>query len=230
MPDETKKPAGVPVGAAERRQHPRYKFTGVVEITDEKSGIQTKARVIDIGRRGCFVESDRALSLGTETTLRINKDTDAFEVQARVVHSGARGMGFLFTAVAQEQLQIVEGWLGPFRQQEWLALHRRRTQRVLVQVPVRVSGQNRVGSRFQEETQTLVINANGALILLSASLNQGQTVSLVNMAAQETAECVVAYLGQRQGQRLEVGVGFLLPNPKFWRVAFPPMDWTRPLE
>jgi hypothetical protein len=227
MSDGTPKP-GIQVGLAERRTDPRYNFAAVVEITDEKSGNRTNSNVSDISQRGCFVETDSPLSLGTETTLRISKGTDAFEARARVVHSGTNGMGLLFTAVAPEQLRILEKWLRPFRQKEWLVLHRHRTQRILLQVPVRVSGRNALGSPFEEEAQTIVINANGALLLLSTQINQGQTLTLSNTEAQQSAECVVAYLGQHQGQRLEVGVGFLLPNPHFWRVNFPPLDWTPP--
>jgi hypothetical protein len=228
MSDGTPKLPGGQVGLAERRTDPRYNFVAAVEITDEKSGIRTNASISDISQRGCFVEMDRPFLLGTETTLRITKGTDTFEARARVVHSKTNGVGMLFAAVAQEQLQILEKWLRPFRQKEWLALHRHRTQRILLQVPVRVSGRNALGSPFEEEAQTVVINANGALLLLSTQINQGQTLTLSNIAAQQSAECVVAYLGQHHGQRAEVGVGFLLPNPGFWHVTFPPLDWTRP--
>jgi hypothetical protein len=51
----------------------------------------------------------------------------------------------------------------------------------------------------------------------------------LNIATGDRAECIVAYLGQRQGDRLEVGIEFILPNPNFWHVAFPPKDWTQPL-
>jgi PilZ domain-containing protein len=228
MSDRTPKPGGQ-VGLAERRTDPRYSFAAVVEITDEKSGIRTNSNISDISQKGCFVETDSPLSLGTETTLRISKGTEAFEARARVVHSGTNGMGLLFTAVVQEQLRVLERWLIPFRQKEWLALHRHRSQRVLLQIPVRVSGRNALGSPFEEESQTVLINANGALLLLSTQMSQGQTLTLLNIAAQQSAECVVAYIGQHQGQRAEVGVGFLLPNPGFWHVNFPPRDWIRPV-
>jgi hypothetical protein len=39
-------------------------------------------------------------------------------------------------------------------------------------------------------------------------------------------ECVVAHIGKREGERIQVGVEFMLPNPIFWHVAFPPKDWT----
>jgi hypothetical protein len=227
MSDGTPKPPRGRTGLPERRTNPRYKFAAVVEITDEKSGIRTNAAVSDISQRGCFVETDGPFSLGTEITVRISKGTDSFEARARVVHSRTKGMGLLFTAVAQEQLQILERWLRPVRQKEWLALNNRRSQRVLLQVPVRVSGQNALGLKFEEEAQTVVINANGALLLLSTQINQGQTLTLSNIGACQSAECVVAYLGQHEGQRAEVGIGFLLPNPSFWGVNFPSPDSTR---
>jgi hypothetical protein len=228
MSDGTPKSERGRTGLAERRTDPRYNFAAVVEITDEKSGIRTNASISDLSQRGCFVETNSPFSLGTETTLRISKGTDTFEARARIVHLKTNGIGLLFTAVAKEQVPVLEKWLRPFRQKEWLVLHRRKTQRVLLQVPVRVSGRNALGAPFEEETKTVVINANGALLLLSAQINQGQTLTLSNIAAQQSAECVVAYLGQHEGQRAEVGVGFLLPNPSFWRVNFPPLDWTHP--
>src|SRR6266705_6769420 len=105
--------------------------------------------------------------------------------------------------------------------------NRRRTQRVMLKFPVRVSGQNAVGSQFEEETHTLAVNENGALVLLSVSARKGQLLKL-NTATGGNADCVVAYLGQRKGDLWEVGVAFSLPNPKFWQVAFPPSDWTPP--
>jgi hypothetical protein len=228
MPEDTKKPTGVPRHAAERRTHPRYKFTAAAELIDDKSGTLIDVRIGDIGQRGCYVETNTPFPLGTETTIRISKGTDSFVAQARVVHFMSKGMGLLFTAVGQEQHQVLETWLAAFRQQEFLPDSRRRTQRIALQVPVRVSGQSTVGSRFEEETHTLVISANGALILLSAPVDKGQRLRLLNIRTEDAAECVVAYLGQRQGNRLEVGVAFVLPNRSFWRVAFPPVDWTRP--
>jgi hypothetical protein len=228
MREDSNKPTGVPRGAIEHRTHPRYRFTAAAELIDEKSGTRIEARVGDIGLRGCYVETNTPFSLGTETTIRISKGTDSFEAQARVVHFMAKGMGMLFTAVGQEHRKVLETWLGAFRQKEFLTDIRRTTQRMSLQVPVRVSGQSTVGSQFDEETHTLVIGANGALVLLSTPVEKGQRLKLLNISTADAAECVVASHGERQGTWLEVGVGFVLPNPKFWRVTFPPVDWTSP--
>jgi hypothetical protein len=69
----------------------------------------------------------------------------------------------------------------------------------MLRFPVRVSGQNAVGSQFEEETHTLAVNASGALVLLSVSVRKGQLLKLLNTATGVNAECVVAYLGQRKG-------------------------------
>jgi hypothetical protein len=39
-------------------------------------------------------------------------------------------------------------------------------------------------------------------------------------------ECVVAHINKFQDVEIQVGVEFMLPNPTFWHVAFPPKDWT----
>jgi len=93
-------------------------------------------------------------------------------------------------------------------------------------IPVRVSGQNVLGSAFEEETQTRAISAHGALILISAQVYRGQRLTLSNAQTKAVLECVVAHIDRRRGEHPHVGVEFALPNPVFWHVAFPPNDWT----
>jgi hypothetical protein len=105
----------------------------------------------------------------------------------------------------------------------------RRSQRVIVGVPVTVS--NEGGSRdaaFQEETQTLVVNAHGAMIAIAAKVTKGQMVRLKNRVTQEEQLCRVVYLGPASGGKVQVGVDFTVSSPDFWRIAFPPEDWVVP--
>jgi PilZ domain len=136
----------------------------------------------------------------------------------------SKGMGLVFTAIESQQLPTLEAWLTESRETSWLAANRRRSQRVLMKIPVRVSGQNALGSPFEEETQTLAVSAHGALISVSTKVKKGQRLALLNVQTKAALECVVAHI--RQGDPLQVGVEFTLPNPTFWRVAFPPKDWT----
>ena len=103
---------------------------------------------------------------------------------------------------------------------------RRRSQRVLMQVRIQVSGNDAQGRYFREETDTLAINAHGALILLHARITSGSMLKLQNNRTKEEQECHVVFLGPVRGEKAEIGLEFSAPRPQFWRVAFPPEDWT----
>ena len=103
---------------------------------------------------------------------------------------------------------------------------RRRSQRVLMQVGLRVRGKDAQGKDFEEGTETLAINAHGALILLRARVISGAVVHVKHNKTEEEQECHVAFLGPVRSGRAEIGVEFTTPSPNFWRVAFPPEDWS----
>ncbi|HKW35607.1 MAG TPA: hypothetical protein VJN92_21540 [Candidatus Acidoferrum sp.] len=103
---------------------------------------------------------------------------------------------------------------------------RRRSQRVLMQVGIRVRGKDAEGKDFEEGTETLAINAHGALILLHARVLSGAKVHMKHNKTEEEQECHVAFLGPVRSGRAEIGVEFTTPSPNFWRVAFPPEDWS----
>jgi len=103
---------------------------------------------------------------------------------------------------------------------------RRRSQRVLMQVAVRVSGSDAQGQPFEEETETLAINAHGALILTTARVTSGSLLKMQHKGTKEEQECHVAFLGPVRAGKSEIGLEFSAPRPSFWRVAFPPEDWS----
>jgi hypothetical protein len=103
---------------------------------------------------------------------------------------------------------------------------RRRSQRVLMQVGVRIRGESTEGVSFEEETSTLAINAHGALILLQARITSGSTVHMQHNGTKQEQECQVVFLGPVRSGRAEIGLEFSSPCPTFWRVAFPPEDWS----
>ena len=106
------------------------------------------------------------------------------------------------------------------------AVARRRSQRVLMQVAVRMRGEDSQGRAFEEIGETLAINAHGALVLLEARVTSGSIVKLQHKGTQEEQECHVVFLGPVRGGKAEIGVEFTAPRPNFWRVAFPPEDWS----
>jgi len=107
--------------------------------------------------------------------------------------------------------------------------NRRRSQRVIVNVPITVSSEGgNKDAAFQEETQTLVVNAHGAMIALAAKVVKGQTLRLKNRTTQEDQTCKVVYLGPLAAGKSQVGVDFTAKAPDFWRISFPPEDWVLP--
>lgn len=105
-------------------------------------------------------------------------------------------------------------------------VHRRRSQRIVLSVPIIVSGERASGSQFSERTTTLVVNAHGGLILLREPVLVGQVLSLTHLGTGEKLVCTVKDINAGEEQRPEIGIEFAQSNAHFWRVSFPPEDWS----
>ena len=101
----------------------------------------------------------------------------------------------------------------------------RRSQRVMLRVPIVVMGQMPDGSPFSEETITLVVNAHGAMITMATKPVAGQKLGIVNLSSGEELACHVVHLGASNNGKTETAVEFVSPAPFFWRISFPPSDW-----
>jgi hypothetical protein len=114
------------------------------------------------------------------------------------------------------------------KKKTWIAAPpRRRSMRVLLSIPISVSGKIQAAN-FAEDTRTLVVNAHGALISLAAGVAVGQTVTILHKASQQSRECRMIYVGSMQAGKSQVGLEFIEPCPGFWQIDFPPDDWVAP--
>ena len=165
--------------------------------------------------------------MGTPANVRMTKGSKSLEAQGRVVYvQPGKGMGLMFTAVKPEHGGTLDVWINESRETSWLANNRRRSQRVLMKVPVRVGLHASSSAVSEEETFTLAVSAHGALIAVSAPMYRGQRLTLSNPQTKDSLECVVAHIDKFPDEQVKIGVEFLLPNPTFWHVAFPPKDWS----
>jgi hypothetical protein len=105
---------------------------------------------------------------------------------------------------------------------------RRRSLRVLLSVPILVSGKASDNREFTEEARTLVVNAHGALISLEARVTPNQQITIANKTTRQTLECRVVHVGNAQGGKVQLGVEFVRASPTFWQIDFPPDDWVVP--
>src|SRR5260370_5320087 len=94
----------------------------------------------------------------------------------------------------------------------------RRSARVFMRMRVVRAGKNQQGRRFRAATETIVINAHGGLVYLDHDLEMGALLILTNPFTQEEQECRVVYLGDDSDKGQRVGIEFLSPAPRFWRV------------
>jgi hypothetical protein len=106
---------------------------------------------------------------------------------------------------------------------------RRRSQRVIITLAITVRTVERPKElSFIEETQTLVVNAHGALVILAGQVRMGQQLLIANRATQQEQLCRVASLGPTTAGKAQVGLEFLKPSRDFWHISFPPEDWVLP--
>jgi hypothetical protein len=104
--------------------------------------------------------------------------------------------------------------------------NQRRSHRVMLSVRIVITGDRPNGHRFSEETFTSVVNAHGALILLAEEVTCGQLVTIRNVKSGEELQGEVLEIGESHAGKSQVAVEFLEPSPRFWRIAFPPEDWS----
>ncbi len=102
-------------------------------------------------------------------------------------------------------------------------LERRRTERILTPVRIRVIGNDAGGVSFAEETVTVSVNQQGARISLTHSLLPDDLVLVKNLENGIEEEFrVVGALQQVFGNRREWGVEALNPESHIWGVGFVP--------
>jgi hypothetical protein len=103
--------------------------------------------------------------------------------------------------------------------------NRRRSERVMLQVPVIVQVHGRDGKKIEEETQTSVVNAHGGLLKLQMTLQVGQPILLINVRSKMQQSCRVVRVETSAGGQSAMAFEFDSPAPQFWPITFPPEDW-----
>ena len=103
---------------------------------------------------------------------------------------------------------------------------KRRSERVLLDVPLFIRGESEDRQAFREETFTLTVSAHGALVILATRVVLGQRVVLMNPKNWDEREGTVAYLGPSFTGLAKVAIEFTKPAPEFWSISSPPSDWN----
>jgi hypothetical protein len=102
----------------------------------------------------------------------------------------------------------------------------RRSKRIPLRIRVLVYGRAGNSSSFREETSTRIVTAHGGLLALTAPVEVGETLLVVNLATRKEEECRVASVKpQDEVNKVNnvnnVGLAFLRSAPSFWGLDFP---------
>jgi hypothetical protein len=107
-----------------------------------------------------------------------------------------------------------------------VAIGERRSERILLDLPLIVRPAESKAQDFQEETFTIVVNAHGALIMLESRVAMGQNLVLMNPKNWDERRVRVVYVGPFYAGMAKVGVEFTEPSPEFWPIDSPPTNWN----
>jgi hypothetical protein len=97
----------------------------------------------------------------------------------------------------------------------------RRSSRVLVTLPLAVSGQKSDGSHVSGAAETILVNRHGAKIRSSVPLETKMEVRLAMLAPYKWRVGQVVWADSREH---EYGIELYRPE-NFWGIYFPPEDW-----
>jgi hypothetical protein len=104
--------ATMQVQASPHRREARFRIAADALITDAQTGFKLNAKVENISRSGCYVNTPNPLMQWTRVRVWVVYRCQQFEATGAVVHcQGGRGMGVEFDKVAARDLDLLEAWL-----------------------------------------------------------------------------------------------------------------------
>lgn len=102
-----------------------------------------------------------------------------------------------------------------------MQMPKRRSTRVLLTIPILISGLDDHGVPFTVEGHTLCVNMHGAKIRVNRTVRCAE-LRITNVSQQRSQRARVVYVDE--GHEGELAIELDKPE-NFWGVYFPPPDW-----
>lgn len=100
---------------------------------------------------------------------------------------------------------------------------KRRSDRLMLTIPLEVRGLDAKGDSFKDEARTISLNRHGARIQISRPLRDGQNITITNLVGRHAAEFrVVGPVSPITAQGGEWGIEYLDLKENIWGIQFPP--------
>jgi len=101
---------------------------------------------------------------------------------------------------------------------------RRRSERILIRVPVRITGLDKNAKHVHERAEAVVLSRHGALIKTTTELKPGSEVEVENLGNQQSAKFRVVWTSERMIEgKYDIGLESIAGQPSLWGVKFPPL-------
>jgi len=104
------------------------------------------------------------------------------------------------------------------------AEERRRSQRVMIQVPVSLTYVV-AGQSMTLRAHTVSVNDHGAMILCNRTIDSGMRLELQNDRSRQRVNGRVTRNPHDTPEGFLVPIEFDTPTPGFWGISFPPTNW-----
>lgn len=104
---------------------------------------------------------------------------------------------------------------------------RRRSQRVIIRVPVTLVFQEN-GQAVKLAAHTVAVNIHGAMVLCKRSLDAETQVEVVNGRTDEKIGSRVTRSPRDSAEGFLIPLEFMTASPHFWQISFPPANWKSP--
>ena len=96
-----------------------------------------------------------------------------------------------------------------------------RSQQAFLRIPIVLTGRDESGAEYREETCTLILLPQGAVIPMARKIRTGDRLTLTNPASQKEAACDVFGAVPGPDGKMLVEVEFHEPQRSMWPVSFP---------
>lgn len=104
---------------------------------------------------------------------------------------------------------------------------RRRSQRVMVRIPVTLLVKGG-GQSLRISAHTVEVNIHGAMVLSPRSFDAETQMELENERTNETVGCRVTRAPRESSEGFLIPLEFITPSSNFWQISFPPANWKGP--
>ncbi|MGD0907029.1 MAG: PilZ domain-containing protein [Candidatus Acidiferrales bacterium] len=101
---------------------------------------------------------------------------------------------------------------------------RRRSQRVIIRVPVNLVATIR-DQKISVSAHTVAVNIHGAMLLCPRPLDAETQVEIQNERTRQRATGRVTRAPRESSEGYLIPVEFSTPTPSFWQITFPPANW-----